>query len=379
MRILQIVNGLDIGSKSGGAAQFALELSAYLHDRGEEVHVAALYRFHTSVEQYWENQIRRAGMDVIYLNSNQRLNLLRTIGTLRNECVIRHIELLHTHTPVGSLAGIFIKWGTPYLKMVRTEHTPIPWGTSLLGNISRFLFTNLLFPICIDMEVGVSPPITDMLNRRAGVKWSHRSAIWIPPVLPDMYRRRLDDPYKAEPADGQYVIGSVGSLRKIKGYDDLLRAIALVREIYPAIKLMLVGDGEERRTLEELSNKLGLRNQVQFMGARYDVPDLLGMMDLFVLPSFIEGLPTTILESWAIGTPVIGSDIPGIRAILTDGQEGWLVMAGDFHALAQKIITVLANLQERNQVRANGRQAVMAYTMEKVGSAYQDLYANGLP
>jgi len=115
------------------------------------------------------------------------------------------------------------------------------------------------------------------------------------------------------------------------------------------------------------------------MGARYDVPDLLGMMDLFVLPSFIEGLPTTILESWAIGTPVIGSDIPGIRAILTDGQEGWLVMAGDFHALAQKIITVLANLQERNQVRANGRQAVMAYTMEKVGSAYQDLYANGLP
>ncbi len=143
------------------------------------------------------------------------LNLLRTIGTLRNECVIEH-NGTSSHAPVGSLAGIFIKWGTPYLKMVRTEHTPIPWGTSLLGNISRFLFTNLLFPICIDMEVGVSHRSRSCI-RRAGVKWSHRSAIWIPPVLPDMYRRRLDDPYKAEPTDGQYVIGSVGSLRKIKG------------------------------------------------------------------------------------------------------------------------------------------------------------------
>ncbi len=375
MRIIQIVNGLDIGGKSGGAARFSLELSNYLHQRGEEVSIAVVHRFHTDAEKYWEDYIHRLGMEIIHLNPNDWLDLLQTIRTLKKECINRRIEILHCHSPVGSLASIITKWGIPNLRIVRTEHTPVPWGTNLLGKISRLLFTNLLFPICIDMEVGVSKPITNMLNKRIGAQWCHRSVKFIPPVLPEKYWKRINHPPKKEPTGGQYIIGSVGSLRKIKGYEYLLKAIALVREKYPAVELILVGDGEEKQTLEELSTKLHIQNAVQFLGARSDVLELLERMDLFVLPSFVEGLPTSILESWAVGTPVIGSDIPGIRAILSNEQYGWLVAPGDIHALALKIITVLANPQERDRVRVNARQAVTAYTIDKIGPDYQNIYS----
>lgn len=376
MRILQLVNGLDIGAKSGGAAHFALELSQFLQKDGQQVSVAALYRFHTDAEKFWESILTARGIEVNYLHEGPHLNLVAAFRHLKRLCAAREIQIIHSHTPVGSLLAILVKRQMRRLRVLRTEHTPQPWGKSFAGAICRVLFTNFLFPACLDGEVGVSQPITTMLNQRLIARLLHRRAGFIPPVLPEAYIRRIGGNGKSEPENAAFVIGSVGILRDIKRIDVLLRAMPDVLIKYPAAQLVLVGGGDEQERLEALAGELHLQNSVHFLGPRKDVPEQLERMDLFVLPSQVEGLPTVILESWACGVPVIAADIPGTRALVTNDMNGWLVPPGESHALAEKMNFVLSDHGLRAHVRANAYETVSAFTLQQVGPAYLDTYRN---
>lgn len=374
MKILQLVNGLDIGAKSGGAAHFALELSQFLQNTGEQVGIAVLYRFQTDAERFWESALTARDIQINYLNDGPHLNLVAAFRHLKQLCSTREIQIIHSHTPVGSLLAILVKWQLGVLRVLRTEHTPLPWGRGFAGAVCRFLFTNFLFPACLDGEVGVSQPITTMLNRRLIARVFHRQASLIPPVLPEVYLRRIGGNAKGEPENKAFVLGSVGILRDIKRVDVLIKAMPAVLIKYPAAQLILVGGGDEREHLEALAAELHVQRSVHFLGPRKDVSEQLERMDLFVLPSQVEGLPTVILESWACGVPVIAADIPGTRALITNEANGWLVPVCDSHALAEKINFVLSEPGLRARARANAYEAVSAFTLQQVGPAYLELY-----
>ncbi len=119
------------------------------------------------------------------------------------------------------------------------------------------------------------------------------------------------------------VIGVVGRLDPIKNHALLFKVFEEINNENPDVKLLVVGDGPERKNLEHLAG-----NGVQFLGNRADVPDILRMMDIFTLPSINEGISNTILEAMATGLPVVATDVGGNPEIIDDGQTGQLVPIG---------------------------------------------------
>jgi glycosyltransferase involved in cell wall biosynthesis len=132
----------------------------------------------------------------------------------------------------------------------------------------------------------------------------------------------------------------VARLDPIKDHATLIDAIASVRAAHPdgRIELRLLGDGPLRQSIEELAGKHGVSDNVRMMGARADVPEQLGLMDLFVLATTREeGFGVALIEALAAGVPVIASDVPACREVLQDGKHGLLVQAHNSAALGESI------------------------------------------
>ena len=131
---------------------------------------------------------------------------------------------------------------------------------------------------------------------------------------------------------------SVGRLSPEKGHADLLAAWPLVLEQIPDARLVLVGDGPERQCLEAIIEQNRMADSVILVGSTGDVPHYLLNADLFVLPSREEGMSMALLEAMAFGMPLVATDIPGNRKLVTDTEHGRLCGVEDPRSLAQAIV-----------------------------------------
>lgn len=134
---------------------------------------------------------------------------------------------------------------------------------------------------------------------------------------------------------------NVGRLTEAKGQVYLIEAINKLRENFPDVKLLIAGEGELRELLERKVNELKLNNNVVFLGVRNDIPQLLAASDLFVFPSIHEGTPLSLLEAMAAGKPIVTTDIPPHREILTHMDSALMVPPADSYALATAIEKLL--------------------------------------
>jgi sugar transferase (PEP-CTERM/EpsH1 system associated) len=178
----------------------------------------------------------------------------------------------------------------------------------------------------------------------------------------------------AQRAPGEVLIGSVGRLVAVKNYGLLLQALARLPPQIPW-RLVLIGDGPERRQLESAAEGLGIGARVSFLGHRDDVAELLGDLDLFVLPSISEGMSNTLLEAMAAGVAVIASDVGGNREVIEAGRSGLLFANGDVQAAAQAIEQLAVDAPLRRKFADAGQQrANTTFGMGTMLRAYEDLY-----
>jgi glycosyltransferase involved in cell wall biosynthesis len=150
-------------------------------------------------------------------------------------------------------------------------------------------------------------------------------------------RERLGIPEQAP------LIITVAMLRQKKGIQYMIDAFPTILESIPGAHYLIVGDGDYRPALHELAVRRGLSERITLAGLRYDIPDLLGTSDLFVLPSLDEALPTVLAEAMAARRPVIASAIGGIPEMVADGVNGLLLPPGEPTQLAQACIRLLNN------------------------------------
>jgi glycosyltransferase involved in cell wall biosynthesis len=141
--------------------------------------------------------------------------------------------------------------------------------------------------------------------------------------------------------EGWRVVGTVGHLHAIKGHRDLLDAARVVVRARPRTKVLLVGDGPLDRDLMAFAAGRGLAEHVVFAGFRRDVATLLGVMDVFVLPSLNEGMSHALLEAMALGKPVVATAVGGNREVVDAEATGLLVPPGDPAALGRAVLRVL--------------------------------------
>jgi glycosyltransferase involved in cell wall biosynthesis len=147
-----------------------------------------------------------------------------------------------------------------------------------------------------------------------------------------------DSPKPEEP-----LIGYVGRIKRYKRIDYLLHAMKLVLRRLPQARLIVAGSGDHLDALVELAGRLGIAERVEFLGyvSEEDKIRMLRRVQVVVNPSSKEGWGVTVIESNACGTPVIASDVPGLKDAVVDGKTGLLVTYGDVEAFAERIVEVL--------------------------------------
>jgi len=151
-----------------------------------------------------------------------------------------------------------------------------------------------------------------------------------------------------------------GRLAPVKGLPLLLDAVARLRERHPGLTLMLAGDGPERAALQAQAERLGIAPDVQFLGYQSSdhVRALLQESDVFVLPSFAEGVPVVLMEAMASGVPVVATRVAGVSELVEDGVSGFVVPPADAGALERAISALLDDARLRARFAAAGRATV---------------------
>ena len=170
-------------------------------------------------------------------------------------------------------------------------------------------------------------------------------------------------------------VGTVSSLRGVKGLDTLIEAAALARREIPDLEVTIAGGGRLRPALEDQARRAGLSGRVSFLGHREDVAEVLRGLDLFVLPSRSEAFPNAVIEAMAMALPIIATSVGGVPEMLEHGRTGILVPPGRPDALAAAIVD-LARRPER--ARDLGRQARIEaagrYSFERMVAQFEALY-----
>jgi len=154
------------------------------------------------------------------------------------------------------------------------------------------------------------------------------------------------------------IVGTITIMNRHKGVDDIVRAIPRILQEVPDAHFLLVGDGEALPGVRALVQELKLGDNVTLPGIRRDLPELLGVMDVFAHMAWFEILPRAILQALAMGTPVVVADAGSVKEIVTDGWNGYLVPPRDPAALAEKTIRILRDPELRQKMRQAARESV---------------------
>ena len=175
------------------------------------------------------------------------------------------------------------------------------------------------------------------------------------------------------------LLGVVGSLYPVKGHRFLLEAMPEILGRWPKAQLLVIGRGELEVALKEQVEQLAIEANVHFLGMRQDVPRLLSVLDVFVLPSLSEGLSLALLEAMAAGIPVVATKVGGNPELIDSGRTGFLVQPEDAKDLAANLMKLLSDPVMMQQF---GRQAAERvrkhYSMRQMVDRYRDLYTRSL-
>jgi glycosyltransferase involved in cell wall biosynthesis len=171
------------------------------------------------------------------------------------------------------------------------------------------------------------------------------------------------------------VIGCVAGLRPVKDHETLIRAMAQLRPRWPGVRLVLIGDGDARPSLERLVAELRLGDVVRFAGSMPNEPNLHFLFDISVLSSVSEAFPNTIVEAMAAGKPVVATRVGGVANAVIDGETGILVAPQAPGELASAIEQLLSHPESRRRMgEVARRRARSCYHVETVLPTLEALY-----
>ena len=180
----------------------------------------------------------------------------------------------------------------------------------------------------------------------------------------ERFKPRPPDPRLREELgipEGSPVAGIVAALRPEKNHALFLEAARLVRQEVPSARFLVVGDGVEREKLEERAGELGISDAVRFLGTRHDIPEVLSLLDVFVLTSHMEANPVSILEALACGKPVVATAVGSVPETVLEGETGYLAEPGNARQIAERVISLFRDPARAAEMGRTGRRNVVEH------------------
>ncbi len=293
-------------------------------------------------------------------------------------CMRQRFDIVHTHTAkAGALGRLAARLsGTPVI--VHTPHGHNfygyfgPQASAVVIYIERML-TRLTDRIIALTELEKKDNIA--FNVAADSKIDViRQGLELGAYAPDA-GRAADLKKALGIAAGENVVGMVGRLEPVKGSRYFIEAAAIVVKAVPQTKFIVVGEGGLRAELEKRTRELGIDSHVVFTGWREDVPALLSVMDLLVMPSRNEAVGMALIEAQARGIPVVATNVGGIPEVVENGRTGLLVGPDDAAALAGAITQLISDPARRLAMGAEARAWVAGkFDADTMAARISDLY-----
>jgi len=347
----------------------------FLEKRGHEVYV-----FTSSDMDYTDNEpniIRSPGLPLLDTGYSISLSY-----TSRAKKLLSSMEVVHVHHPFlsGSLA---LRYCRPRgIPIIFTNHTRydlysqayLPPVADIIGAAAVQAYLPAFCRAC-DLVISPSAGMRDVL-----VGFGVDTPIEIAPNGVDL--RPFQNPstsidrqelgFSAE----DVVLIYVGRLGPEKNLQFLLRSFAGVVQAYDHARLLLIGDGPERETLQELVTHINICDCVKFTGMMpYEkIPAYLQMADAFVTASVSEVHPLTVVEAMAAGLPVLGIRSPGIGDTIRDGESGYLVAQEDMASFTAKMVRLVREDDYRRQMGETARLAAAEYDIERTTVMMEERY-----
>jgi len=179
--------------------------------------------------------------------------------------------------------------------------------------------------------------------------------------------------------DEDIVFCFVGRLAEIKNIEYFLSVVHGLAARIPHVKVLLIGDGPNRRNLEVFVKNAGLDKIVRFLGFRSDIGDCLYCSDIFVLPSLYEGISVALLEAMSAGLPAVATDVGGNGQLVIDDENGYLVPLNEPDMFLAALITLASDSENRKRMSSNARERVVShFSLERTVEHYLKIYGQYL-
>ena len=289
-------------------------------------------------------------------------------------------DIVHVHTPVASLFGRLLKLRFTKLKTIYTAHgyhflkggPKIGW--LLYYPIEKVMAKLTDVTITINQEdyditiKNLKPKKTYLMNG-VGLDLSHYK------LLPEKQNLRKRQELGLEADD--FVIIMIAELNENKNQIQLIKAIELLKDNYPDIKAILVGEGHKLSELQQEVNHRELNQQIQFLGFRTDINELINVSNIGVLLSYREGLPRNLMELMACGRKMIGTNIRGCHDIIVDETVGAKVLVGDEKGLAKEIEKLYHTRESEFELSPHLKSYEVESILGQLKQIYTDIVREG--
>jgi len=318
----------------------------------------------------WVDDLRNEGIRFIPWKITRAWDPANDVRALAELVRILHrgrFHVVHTHTPKGGVLGRVAARMAGVPCVVNTVHglyaTPDDprrrrWPVLAVEWLAARFSDLELYQSEEDLEWAQR---TRIVSRSRGVLLGNgvNLTAFDPTVVDPERVARIREELGLPP--GAPVVGTVGRLVAEKGYRELFAAAHSVRRELPNVRFVAVGESDHAKpdAINEQEQAEAAKDVV-FTGWRKDVRDVLGVFDVFVLPSWREGVPRSAIEAAAMGKPLVLTDIRGCREVATDGIEGTLVPVRDPGSLAEAILELLRNPERRVRMGAAARARALA-------------------
>ncbi|MDD4956466.1 MAG: glycosyltransferase family 4 protein [Candidatus Omnitrophica bacterium] len=352
----------------GGVGVYITDLSRYLHRYGHKVTVVSGGgELEGKLAEYG---VKHHTADIL-TKQEFSLKVWKAVGAIGELAREEDTQVIHAQTRV-----------TQIISEVVSRRTGIPFVSTCHGFFKHKRISRMLLPAWGNRVIAISNSVKGHLIRDFGVPENKISMVYNGIELARFsgISGRKDATMLREmglPQD-TFVVGTIGRLSPVKGYKYLVEAFSALAAEEPRARMVMVGDGPEKKSLEKQITSLGLAGKVSMVPGGQPPEEYLPMFDIFCSPSMHEGLGLSLMEAMAAERACVASDVGGLSELITDGRDGLLAPPGDVAALAKRLMELAKDdILRKDLAKAARRKAFDNYdihtSVEKTIEVYQEV------
>lgn len=326
----------------------------------------------------WSEKMKKQGIKVINVNLSNSLKINEVLHEIKDlEKVFKEykIDIVHTHTSKPGVTGRIAAKKAKVPLVIHQVHT---FHFMRYNGIRRFIFEKIekhmasyanfmLFQNKDEFEFCLK----NKYSKKTVLKYIGNGISF------EEFDNYLNKEKNYNP--GQKNIACIARLEEVKNHKMLFRSLKYLIEVYnyTDFKLNLYGEGEEEIKLKEFAKSLNIESFVNFVGTldRKEMIDSIFQSDLSVLTSYKEGKPRALMESSALGVPIVATDVIGTREVVKNGKTGYLVKLNDYESFAEKMYELLTNEKKWAEFSKNAKEvAAEEFNEDNVVRQLKELY-----